>query len=69
MQGPSNLDLANTLAKERLRGANQPRDEYRRQRRHSARQWLGAHLIRIGESLTPAPSELQLKASTGPPCC
>lgn len=69
MQGPSHLDLARTLAEEHLRSANQDTTRQRRLRRHTVRHWLGAHLISIGESLTPKPSELQLKASTGPPCC
>ena len=68
MQGPSHLDLARTLANEHLRNTNR-RPQAPSRQRHTARHWLGHHLIRIGESLVPRPSELQLNANTGPPCC
>jgi hypothetical protein len=68
MQGPSELDLARTLAREHLRNTKTSAPVGPSRRSHAVRHWLGARFISIGEALTPTPTELQLKVSTGPPC-
>ncbi len=70
MLGQSNLDLARTLANEHLSGDYDHRSETQTEAgtARAVRQWLGTRFIHIGERLTPRPTELQLKVSTGPPC-
>jgi hypothetical protein len=67
MQGPSELDLARTLAREHLRNSKKVALPPAPSRNHAARHWLGSRLIQLGEVLTPQPTESRLKASTGPP--
>jgi hypothetical protein len=67
MQGQGTLDLARTLADEHLRSVDAGGAVRRPARAHAVRHWLGNHLIQLGEALTPKPTELQLKVSTGPP--
>ena len=70
MLGPSDLDLAKTLADEHLTGDYDHRvNDHNTARATSAlRQWTGDWLIRFGERLAARPTELQLEVSTGPPC-
>ncbi len=68
MQGPTQLDLAKTLA-----GEHRGSDDYVELTANDSladriRQWTGQHMISFGERLTARPTDLQLKVSTGPPC-
>jgi len=67
MQGLGTLDLARTLADELLRSRHAAEAPRRTAKARAVRHWLGSHLIQLGEALTPKPTELQLKVSTGPP--
>jgi hypothetical protein len=67
MQGLATLDLARILAEEHLRSLHAAGALRRTAQAHTVRHWLGSHLIQLGEALTPKPTELQLKVSTGPP--
>ncbi len=69
MQGPNYLDLARLIADERHNiNPHTPGPQPSTRRAHRTRQWVGHYLSRMGERLTPQPTELQLKVSTGPPC-
>lgn len=67
MQGLATLDLARILSEEHLHYLRTAEALRRTTHAHAIRHWLGSHLIQLGEALTPKPTELQLKVSTGPP--
>ena len=69
MQGQNYLDLARLIADEHYTtNPHSPAPESGTARVRRTRQWVGRHLIQMGERLIVKPTELQLKVSTGPPC-
>ena len=71
MQGPHHLDLARTLAAERQRTSGHPDPTASTTSDSSSyglREWIGHKLINLGERLTPKPTDLKPRVSTGHPC-
>ncbi len=68
MQGPTELDLAKTLADEHLTNTHNHHSTVPATVADRMRSWAGHRLIAVGERLSTRPTELQLKVSTGPPC-